>query len=148
MAVDKLTIYNKVLTMTGSRRLATVTDDVEERHIIDAVYEECRDDVLEEHMWTFAQKRVSLVDMTSPSGTAWATATAYAVDDEVIYGSVYYVCLVAHTSDTFSGDLASVYWETKTNWVTDTAYTIGDTVYHSGVAYSCLVTHTSGILNP
>ena len=144
MAVTKLTIYNKALSMTGSRRLATTSDDVEEQEIVTAVYDDCRDSALEEHMWSFAQKRVALIDMTAPSADLWVTATAYAIDDEVLYGGVYYVCLVAHTSDTFSGDLVSLDWETNTSWVTDTPYALGDKVYHSGVAYSCLVVHTSG----
>lgn len=41
----------------------------------------------------------------------WETATAYAVDDRVFYGNAVYVCLVAHTSDTFATDLASGNWQ-------------------------------------
>lgn len=40
----------------------------------------------------------------------WATSTAYVVNDAVWYGSMLYRCLVAHTSGTFSTDLAADSW--------------------------------------
>lgn len=53
-----------------------------------------------------------------PAGTAaglsaprpWVTATAYAVDDTVTTSNTLYICLVAHTSGTFSTDLAAEKW--------------------------------------
>ena len=42
---------------------------------------------------------------------AWATATAYSVSDIVFQSGSSYICLVAHTSGTFSTDLSSAYWE-------------------------------------
>lgn len=41
---------------------------------------------------------------------AWVTATAYAVKDFVSKDGAFYVCLVAHTSGTFSTDLAADKW--------------------------------------
>jgi hypothetical protein len=41
---------------------------------------------------------------------AWQTAYSYAVKDVVSESSVLYVCLVAHTSGTFSTDLSSGKW--------------------------------------
>lgn len=41
---------------------------------------------------------------------AWQTAYSYAVKDVVLESSILYVCLVAHTSGTFSTDLASGKW--------------------------------------
>ena len=144
MAITSLDIYNDALSQLGARRLSTITDAVEEQRIITAVYDDIRDEVLSEHMWTFAQKRAALVDMTAPDVDLWVTATAYAVDDEVKYGGVFYTCLIANTSTNFAADLAAVEWETTTDWVTTTAYEIGDQVYNSGVSYACLVAHTSG----
>ena len=43
--------------------------------------------------------------------SSWATATAYVYTDIVKYEGSSYICLVAHTSDTFSTDLASSKWE-------------------------------------
>jgi len=144
MSIDALTIYNDALSMIGGRRLSTVTDAVEEQRIISEVYDDCRDLVLSEHPWTFAQKRAVLLDMTTPDVDLWVAATAYAVDDKVSYNGVFYICLIAHTSTLFSTDLAAVKWELITDWVTATAYKLGDQVYHTGVSYSCLVEHTSG----
>ena len=43
--------------------------------------------------------------------SSWATTTAYVYTDVVKYEGSAYICLVAHTSDTFSTDLASGKWE-------------------------------------
>ena len=42
---------------------------------------------------------------------AWATTTAYAVNDTVEYGGSGYICIVAHTSGTFATDLSAGKWE-------------------------------------
>jgi len=42
---------------------------------------------------------------------AWVTSTAYAPSDLVHQGGSAYVCLIAHTSGTFSTDLAAMRWE-------------------------------------
>ena len=42
--------------------------------------------------------------------TAWATATAYAVNDLVWQNGVLYICEEAHTSGTFATDLAASKW--------------------------------------
>lgn len=49
-----------------------------------------------------------------PTPSAWVTATAYAVDDYVTESSISYRCLAAHTSGTFSTDLAAANWEVST----------------------------------
>ncbi len=41
---------------------------------------------------------------------AWLTATAYALKDVVTQSGTTYICAVAHTSGTFSTDLAAVKW--------------------------------------
>ena len=45
----------------------------------------------------------------NPRGN-WATATTYAQKDIVVESSVVYICVIAHTSGTFSTDLGSGYW--------------------------------------
>lgn len=144
MAITKLEIYNDALSLTGSRRLSTVTDDVEEQRILTAVYDDCRDQVLAEHEWTFAQKRTALVNMTMPDVDLWVKDTVYAVGDTVKYNSVDYNCLVANTSTIFTVDLAAAEWEVKLTWVTATGYAVGDQIYESGLSYTCLTAHTSG----
>ena len=146
--VTKLQVSNLALSLIGAKNITTFGETTtEEGKRISAVYDYTRDEVLEEHPWKFAQKRVVLVDMTRTAQDDWATATAYAVDD-VVYDPTltkYYICLVAHTSTTlFATDLASVYWVLYTDWVTSTVYDKGDTVYNTGVEYACLVNHSSG----
>ena len=49
----------------------------------------------------------------------WVTATSYSVDHLVGNDGNVYICLVAHTSGTFSTDLSSAYWELFTAKGTD-----------------------------
>ncbi len=49
-----------------------------------------------------------------PTPSAWVTATPYAVNDYVTEGGNSYRCLIAHTSGTFSTDLAAENWEIST----------------------------------
>lgn len=42
---------------------------------------------------------------------AWATTTAYAVDDLVQENGNTYICVTAHTAGTFATDLSAAYWE-------------------------------------
>jgi len=73
---------------------------------------------------------------------AWATATAYKVDDIVVRGGSTYICLIANTSGTFATDLAASKWESfvrgirdRGSWAANTAYLKDDAVYN-GVDYS------------
>lgn len=148
MSTTKLNIANLALSLIGSKRITTFGETTsEEGKEINATYAFIRDEVLMEHPWSFAQKRVSLVDMTRTDVDDWVTATDYAVDD-IVYDPTlakYYKCLVANTSAAlFATDLASVYWVLYTTWVTGTVYAPGDKVYNSGIEYACLVQHTAG----
>lgn len=148
-SVTKLQISNLALSLIGAKNLTTFGETTtEEGKRINATYAFIRDEVLIEHPWSFAQKRVSLVEMTRTDQDDWATDTAYEVDD-IVYDPTlakYYKCLVAHTSAAlFATDLAAVKWVLYTDWVTSTVYAPGDKVYNSGVEYACLVQHTSGV---
>ena len=77
---------------------------------------------------------------------AWSTAIAYVVDDIVQRGGSTYICLVAHTSDTFATDLAANKWESfvrgirnRGSWASSTAYLKDDVVYN-GIDYSIATT--------
>lgn len=48
--------------------------------------------------------------LASNGSLGWLTSTAYAVGDVVTQSSVFYKCLVAHTSGTFATDLAAGDW--------------------------------------
>lgn len=149
---SKLIISNLALSLIGAKNitLAELTTPVtEESKRIAAVYNSIRDEVLMEHPWSFAQKTVTLADMTRTSQDDWTTATAYAVDD-IVYDptlTYYYKCLIAHTSTTlFATDLAAARWVLYTSWVTGTVYAKSAKVYNSGIEYACLVNHSSSAL--
>lgn len=147
MAFTTLSISNIALAKVGAKLLTTFGEDTTQGDAVDAIYETVRDDILSEHPWSFAQKRAALIDITRPDVGDWATATVYAVGDEVYHNSTHYVCLVAHTATTFAANLASAYWTTTTttDWATATVYYPGDQVYYSGVNYTCLAYHTSNV---
>ena len=149
-SVTKLQIANIALSLIGAKNLTTFGETTtEEGKRINATYDFIRDEVLMEHPWTFAQKRVALVDMTRTEQDDWVTATDYAVDD-IVYDltlTLYYKCLVANTSSAlFATDLAAAEWVLLTDWVTGTVYAKGDKIYNSGIEYACLVNHTASAL--
>lgn len=139
-AVD---VCNRALTKLGQDLIDALTDENENARKCNLVYEPARDELLEKNPWGFAKRKVALVNVTKPAIDIWVTATAYAVDDVVEYNSLHYTCLVAHTSDVFTVNLASADWELTTDWATTTSYALGAKVYHTGVHYSCVVVHTS-----
>jgi hypothetical protein len=59
---------------------------------------------------TGATKANPCVITATFTDTAWATSTGYTVGNIRVNGINHYYCLVAHTSGTFSTDLASGYW--------------------------------------
>lgn len=52
--------------------------------------------------------------MVSCGALSWATATAYAVGNVVMYSGALYKCLIAHTAGTFATDLAAGDWVATT----------------------------------
>lgn len=58
---------------------------------------------------SFSSDAASLIGDWNPRGD-WATATDYLVRDLVLHGGDHYVCLVAHSSGTFSTDLIADKW--------------------------------------
>lgn len=82
MAATTLTIANHALRIIGSQSITTFGETTsEEGRAINDVYEDVRDEVLGEHPWTFAQKRVTL----SPKITG-ATAASPVVVTAVAHG--------------------------------------------------------------
>ena len=82
---------------------------------------------------------------------AWATSTAYKVDDVVTRGGSTYICLIANTSGTFATDLAAGKWESFVRglrnrgfWATSTAYLVDDIVTNGISYYVADLDHTSG----
>lgn len=79
-----------------------------------------QNDVLNGGIGNFSEVRVAGFPLVPKSATAlfipdwegaWVTATDYVVNDLVQESGNTYICLVDHTSGTFSTDLSSNYWE-------------------------------------
>ena len=82
----------------------------------------------------------------------WSTAYGYIVDDVIQYNGKTYICVVSHTSGTFSTDLANATprWNLMTDgvswsgdWATSTTYEPGTMVKYGGLVYICKTKHTS-----
>lgn len=141
--MEAVDVANLALVALGQTTITTLADSNENARRCNAIYEPVRDDLLERHSWNFSIKRATLTNITKPSIDAWVTDTAYVVDDVAEYLTKHYTCLIAHTSDIFSVDLAAVKWGLTTSWITATQYIVGDQVYNLGISYTCLVDHTS-----
>lgn len=70
---------------------------------------EIRDERVKLHTLSTDVKALLAAGQGLPRG-AWLTATAYALRDIVTQGGNSYICATAHTSGTFSTDLAAVRW--------------------------------------
>lgn len=142
--MENVDVCNLALIQLGQLTITALTDENENARRCNVVYEPTRDDLMEKHPWRFATDKATLVDITKPGIGIWVTGSAYEVDDVVEYATAHYTCLVAHTSDVFTVELAAADWELTTDWVTATTYPLGTKVYHTGVHYSCVELHTSG----
>ncbi|MEQ9416650.1 MAG: hypothetical protein RJQ08_03805 [Salinisphaeraceae bacterium] len=65
------------------------------------------------------------VDIGFRTITDWLTATAYVLRDGVFTGGALYRCIVAHTSGTFSTDLAAAKWVLIYDFADAPGFTIG-----------------------
>lgn len=125
--MDRLIISNMALKKIGARSITssnwyqssgvwTTDGNSVEANALNECYEQVLQEVLEEHPFSFAQKRSELVNIATPSDTAddWVTATDYVAGDYVVFSDITYICLVAHTSGTFNDDYESEYWAATT----------------------------------
>jgi len=84
---------------------------------------------------------------------AWATTTAYAVDDVVTVGGKTYICVVSHTSSALFGtdlNFNPTKWNVVADgakwlgaWANNTYYNLGDQVQYGGIVYQANTAHTS-----
>lgn len=110
---QKLTLYNTAADMLGVKILTSLTDGSPAQLLLARQYPTARDAFLVEHLWSFAQRRYALVNITEPddAADAWVTATAYVLGDQVLQTGVTYSCIIAHTSGTFATDLTALKWQ-------------------------------------
>lgn len=64
MAESKIKIANISLSKVGVRAITSFLEETPEARAINANYDEVLKEVLEEHMWTFAQKRATLATIS------------------------------------------------------------------------------------
>lgn len=112
MSLTKLIIANNGLKFIGGKKLTTFGETTANGNAVTEIYDTNRDATLKEAPWSFALRRIALVDITKPTTTptAWITATAYAIGDTVSNGGYNFACVTAHTSGTFATDLAASKW--------------------------------------
>lgn len=60
MAVTQVKICNNALIECGADRISSITQDTKSAILLNAVYEQVRDQVLADHPWNFAIKRATL----------------------------------------------------------------------------------------
>jgi len=61
--ISQVSIINLGLTKIGAKRISALDEDSAEARAANAIYDFCLDSVLEEHPWTFAQKRAALAQL-------------------------------------------------------------------------------------
>lgn len=98
---------------------------------------------------TFADDRAAFstywINYTVPSNFrgAWATNTGYRVGDWVVDGYQFAVCIVAHTSGTFSADVAAAKWVVVVDLTTTVATITASETAAAASAAAALVSQTS-----
>lgn len=78
----KIDIYNRALQEFQEDPIASLSDDVQSRKIIDGFYDSVRQEVLIERKWTFAFRASALAAVTLPDEYVdiWQAAYSYPVD--------------------------------------------------------------------
>ncbi len=105
----KLDICNLSLDRIGEKAItaAQLTADTDPRaQTCNRHYEQNRDALQRSHWWRFARERIRLASV-------WATAKIYTTDQFVLNDSVWYKCLLAHTSVTTTNEPPNAtFWTT------------------------------------
>ena len=95
---------------------------------------------------TYGTAQFELIDPSASKIELWTTSKNYAVGDIVIRNDRLYRCVTAHTSTTFSANIAN--WVSLNSsipqWQPNTDYFVGDVVQYNNTFYTCTNTHTSG----
>ncbi len=70
-AITDLSICNQALIVLGGTVITSLTQDIPNARLCNALYDQKRDDVLTDHIWNFAQKRIALTVSTDPADPVW-----------------------------------------------------------------------------
>ena len=106
--------FGTILSAPGTEHIATTKYSDKKSRLVSFSFSK-DDDLMEIEVGNeYFRFFLNQAPVAPPTPSAWVTTTAYAVDDYVTESSISYRCLVAHTSGTFSTDLAAVNWEVST----------------------------------
>lgn len=86
MATSVVQIVNNALIKIGVNSILTLTEDSEAARAANLIYEQVRDDVLADHVWNFAVKRVELAQDTDSPVFGFANQYALPVDRLKVLG--------------------------------------------------------------
>jgi hypothetical protein len=79
MVATKLSLYKGALRFAEDRTIATLTDDVEQRYVLDEIWDsDFIDEVLERGLWKFAFRTIMIdadTGYTDPLGAGWQRFT-------------------------------------------------------------------------
>jgi hypothetical protein len=79
LAQSKVALVNLALVKIGAKRISSFTENTPEARAVNAIYDDIRDEVLTEHLWSFAQKRAVLATLsTTPVMTEDGMTIVYA----------------------------------------------------------------------
>lgn len=77
-----VTISNRALFKIGEARITSLTDGSKAAKILNEIYAEIRDEVLEAHPWNFALKRLNLSEISTEP--VWKFTHAFEIPQEVL----------------------------------------------------------------
>jgi hypothetical protein len=79
---SKVSIVNAALIKLGVGTISALTDDAPQARIANLTFDDIRDDLLRDHLWSWATKRVSLAaSATSPD---WEFANAFTLPSDYL----------------------------------------------------------------
>lgn len=139
LTAAEVVISNHALAKISAKTFTAADGSNEETKSL-LFFDQTRNALLRKYEWPFAKTRLRLVN-------GWLTDTVYNTDQYVWQSALLYKCAIAHTSGTFTTDLAAVKWvlvSTVDDWATATAYALGEIVVNNAVLYKCILAHTSG----
>lgn len=82
---SKVDIANYAISKFGGKRISSFTDGSETATVINAIYDQCRESLLEEHPWSFATVTVALNTLsTTPTNFGDGVSIAYALPPDFL----------------------------------------------------------------
>lgn len=94
MAVSKVEIVNRALTLIGANPVVSLDDDVKNARAMNRIYDSTLRDLLSETHWNFATKRVLLNELTSDYDPDW-----FYTGESVVYQLPSDIITIIETND-------------------------------------------------